>query len=166
MTAAFLRISDRLCRLGAGLAALALALVFVLGMAEIIARALFATSLGIALEFSGYLTAAALLLGAGEALRQENHIRITLLRDRLPPRGGRILDLAAAFAGLAVAGFLALAIARYALVSFLLDARSYFPTATPLWLPQALLALGAAILATALVARLLQLVTGAKGEDA
>ena len=163
MIARYLDFCDRLCALAAGLAAVSIALVFLLGIAEIAARALFSTSLGIALEFSGYLTAASLLLGAGEALRQGTHIRITLLAEHLAPRHARILDLAATLAGLLIAAALAIALMRYALESLRLDARSYFPTATPLWLPQGLLALGPIVLVFALSARLVRLICDEEG---
>ncbi len=160
MIARYLAFCDRLCTLAAGLAATSIALVFLLGITEIAARAIFSTSLGVALEFGEYLTAASLLLGAGEALRQGTHIRITLLAERLAPRYARILDLAATLAGLLVAIALAVALMRYAFESLHLDARSYFPTATPLWVPQGLLALGPSVLALAFSARLVRLVRG------
>lgn len=151
---------DRITRLFAGLGAACLALLFLLGLSEILARALFGASLEFALEVSGYLLALSFLLGGGQALQTGRHIRISLLSAALPPRAAATLDLAATLIGLASATLLAVALGRYALTSHVLDSRSYFPSATPLWIPQALLCLGAAVLALALLARFIRLLGG------
>ena len=62
-----------------------------------------------------------------------------------------------------IAAALAIALMRYGLESLRLDARSYFPTATPLWLPQGLLALGPIVLVFALSARLVRLICDEEG---
>lgn len=157
-----LAIIDLLARLAAWLAGALLAGLFLIGLLEILARALFAASLGFALEYSGYLVAQVLLLGSAHAITTGGHIRITLVLERLPDRARASLDLAATLAGLLAAAALAAALIRYAVTTAQLGARSYFPTATPLWIPQGLFALGPCLLALALLARLVRLV---RGED-
>lgn len=151
---------DLLTRLAAWLAAMLLAALFLIGFAELVARALFGQSLGFALEYSGYLVAQALLLGSGRALTTGGHIRISLLLDRLSARARATLDFAATAAAFAAAAMLALALIRYTAETAALDARSYFPSATPLWIPQALLAAGPTVLALALLARMIRLLRG------
>lgn len=160
MTARLLGLVDRLTDFASLLAVLALAALFLLGAAEIAARALFGGSLGFALEYSGYLVALVLLLGGGRTLREGGHIRMRLLADRLPPRPAAIADFAATLAGLILATLLALALADHARGSFLAGSRSWFPSATPLWLPQSLLAFGAVSLALGFLARLIRLARG------
>jgi len=160
MIGACLAAIDRITRLSAGLGAACLALLFLLGLSEILARAVFGASLDFALEYSGYLLALSFLLGGGWTLQSGRHIRISLLSAALPPRAAATLDLAATLIGLAVAAILTVALGRYGMTSLVLDSRSYFPSATPLWIPQALLCLGAAVLALALLGRLLRLLTG------
>ena len=155
---------DALAVLAARLAAGLLAALFVIGFAELAARAIFDRSLGFALEYSGYLVAHVLLLGSGRALGTGGHIRIALLLDRLPARLRATVDFAATAAAFAAASMLAFALVRYTMETAALDARSYFPTATPLWLPQALLAAGPVILALALLARLVRLLRGEEAE--
>ncbi len=144
----FVTLLDRLGRA-------ALALLFLLGIVELAARAVLAESLGFAVEYGGYLLIAALLLPSGEALLAGRHIRIALLAERLPRVDAQALALAADLVGLFLATLLCLALAGEALASFLDGARSYFPSATPLHLPQAVAALGAAGLVCAFLLRLL-----------
>lgn len=151
---------DRITRLSAALGATCLALLFLLGLSEILARALFGASLEFALEVSGYLLALSFLLGGGWTMQTGRHIRISLLSAALPPPAAATLNLAATLIGLATATLLAVALGRYALTSLVLDSRSYFPSATPLWIPQSLLCLGMTVLALALLARLIRLLSG------
>lgn len=160
MTDRLLAAIDRLVRWSAYLAAALLAGLFALSFAEVVSRALFDASLGLALEFGSYLVAHVLLLGSGWALTDRGHIRVSLLLERLTGRARATLELAASLAGLLIAAVLAAALVGYTVETALLGTRSYFPTATPLWIPQALLAVGPAVLALAFLARLIRLLRG------
>lgn len=160
MTRGLIAILERLCRAGAVFGALALLLLFLLGLVEILMRALFSSSLGFALEYGGYLLALSLMLGAGAALIDGAHIRFSLGGELLPKRLTLSLDLAASLIGLLIAAFLSFALIDQALGSWALDARSYFPSATPLVWPQALLAVGPLLLSLAFLARILRLLAG------
>ena len=160
MTGRLLRAIDGLNDVAAALAMAALAALFLIGAAEIAARALLATSLGFALEYSGYLVALVLLLGGGRTLREGGHIRVRLLADRLPPRAAGIVEFAATLAGLLIALVLAVALTGHTAGSFISGSRSWFPSATPLWLPQGLVAFGAANLGLSFLARLVRLAQG------
>lgn len=164
MTDRLLRAIDALNDAAALAAMAALAALFLIGAAEIAARALLATSLGFALEYSGYLVVLVLLLGGGRTLREGGHIRVRLLVDRLPPRAAAIVEFAAACAGLAVVLALATALILHAAGSFASGSRSWFPSATPLWLPQSLVAFGAANLGMGFLARLIRLARGEREE--
>ncbi len=143
----FVRLLDRLGRA-------ALAFLFLLSMFELVARAAFGASLGVGIEYGGYLLIAALLLPSGETLLAGRHIRLTLITERLPATDGEALTLAADIIGLFLSLLLAFALGGEALASFLGNARSYFPSATPLYLPQVVATLGALGLAAAFVLRL------------
>jgi TRAP-type C4-dicarboxylate transport system permease small subunit len=131
---------------------------FLLGLVELFMRSVVGVSLSFAVEYSGYLLILSLFLGSGWTLRQGGHIRVSLLSERLGPDARRALDLIASLAGLAVAGFMAFALWRFALGTWQRGTLSYFPSATPLAYPQILLAMGPTILALALSARLIRLV--------
>jgi TRAP-type C4-dicarboxylate transport system permease small subunit len=139
----------------AALAALLLAALFLLGLSDLMLRNTGFGSLSFATEYSGYLMASIMLLGLGQALRDDKHIRIAMVLDKLPANLRRTLDLSATLIGLGVAALLTFALAHYAAGSFTSGAKSYFASATPLWLPQALLVLGPLSLTLALLQRLL-----------
>jgi len=155
---------DRLVRWAAYLAAALLAALFALTFVEVVSRALFDASLGFALEFGSYLVAHVLLLGSGWALMSGGHIRVSLVLDRLSGRARATVELAGSLAGLLVAATLAAALVRYTAETAMLGTHSYFPTATPLWIPQALLAAGPVVLALAFLARVIRLLRGEEGQ--
>ena len=154
-----LRALDLICRIGAILAALCLAALFLLGFSEIIARNLLNTGIDISLEYSGYAVALVLLLGAGEGVRTSAHVRVGLLHDSLAPRYAHSLNIAATLLGLMVAVFWMVAMARYALGTGRAGVVSYFPSQTPLVVPQSLLAFATLTLVAGLLARLIRLWT-------
>lgn len=146
---ALLSLIGRIEKGAAALAAVALAALFLLGLAEVVARTFFAYSIPISLEYSGYLVAAAFLLGSGWTLSAGGHVRLSLLTaspavDRLATLLGLLLSLA-----------LAWGLASWAWGSFHKGDVSYFPSATALWIPQAFLVLGALALSLSLLKRLL-----------
>ena len=151
---------DALCRVAAWGAAAVLAALFLLGLAEILLRNLFGYSLPIAVEYSGHLVGISLLLGSGWTLQQGGQIRVGLLVERLGPAGRRAVDTAATVFALVTALFLAAALVRYTGGTALRGTVSYFPSQTPLVIPQALLAAGPVTLALALLARLVRLLRG------
>ncbi len=157
MMRAFLTLIDQICRFGAWLAALLLFALFALGLAEIILRSFFATSLPIVTEYSGYLVAMVFFLGSGWTLANGGHIRMSLVQNRLSAGGVRRLDLACSVTALALSGFMAFALGSWAFGTYERGVVSFFPSATPLWLPQALFALGPVILTLALFARIIRL---------
>ena len=120
-------------RCNLALACAALAALFLLGLAEVILRPL-GLSLPFATEYSGYLTGFAFLLGLGPALGAGTHVRLKLLGETPP--------LAMTVLAIIVSAVTAFAVSRWAVSSAVLDARSYFASETPLWVPQAVCAWG------------------------
>jgi TRAP-type C4-dicarboxylate transport system permease small subunit len=155
-----LRSIDRLCALAAGLAAVLVAILFLLGLAELLQRNIADISLPFATEYAGYLLAAILTLPLGHVMTQGRHIRVALAFSALPEGLRRTLDIAATLIGLAVAATLAAALLHYAAVTAEDGARSYFASQTPLAIPQAVACIGPVTLVLALVARLIRLVHG------
>ncbi len=109
-------------------------------------------------EVVGYLLVATVMLGACDALRKREHIAIDLLTARLGRRGRFLV----AALGLVAVGLTALLFIDegWETVAFsrMVDMRSTGYLAAPLWIVQALIPLGGALLllnATTLLARLL-----------
>jgi TRAP-type C4-dicarboxylate transport system permease small subunit len=110
--------------------------------------------------YAGYAIAAALFLALPETLRRDQHIRVTMLAERLPPRGRAALQ-AVVLAGAAVlAGVLAWFSWRLVWFSHLTGDVSTAADATPLWLPQLSMAIGTSALALAFVQALLSQARG------
>ena len=133
-----------------------LAALFALTLAEIAARQLWQTSLSISLEYQGYLLIASVLLPQGAVLLSGRALAFGLLADRLPIPWRDAVRLAAGLLSVLASGALAVALWRLALFSLTHAAHSYFPSATALFWPQMLAALGGTGLAVACVTRLLE----------
>lgn len=142
------------------LSALSMAATFVIVMAGIIGRETGWFNLGGLDAYAGYAIAAALFLALPETLRRGDHIRVTLLLQRLPERGRRLLELWGAGAGLALSAFLAWYACRLVWVSFTTHDVSPSSDATPMWLPQITMALGCIGLAVAMADVLVCQLTG------
>ena len=137
---------------GAYIAALNLAAMFLLGLAELTSRTLFSYSIPVSLEYAGYMVAFSFLMGAGWTLSEGKHIRLTLAKDT---KGG--LQLAATLFSLVIALLLTLGLIVWVWGSFERGSVSFFPSATPLWVPQAIFTLGPLILTLSLLKHLLLL---------
>ncbi len=156
--AGLIRMAERGLGLCERLGALALAGLLGLTLAEIAARQLWQTSLSISLEYQGYLLIASALLPQGAVLLSGRALAFGLLADHLPAFWRDAVRFAAAGLSILASGALAVALWRLALFSLAHGARSYFPSATALFWPQMLAALGGTGLAVACVIGLLRLV--------
>jgi TRAP-type C4-dicarboxylate transport system permease small subunit len=151
---------DGLSRWAAHAASICLALMVVLLCVEIVARAFSSESPFSTWEYAGYLQAWLVLLGAGYALRTGGHIRVNLLMAQLGKTGARVLDVACCLVGLAVMLVICWALFDLFWSSLQTGRRSYFVSATPMWIPQAVLVAGSVLLALQFAARILRGVLG------
>jgi TRAP-type C4-dicarboxylate transport system permease small subunit len=101
--------------------------------------------------YAGYCMAAAGFLALAHTLKRGEHIRVSLVLDRLATQGRRRLELVA----LSISALLACAFAAFsvhlAYESFSLGDISTANDATPLWIPQLSMAAGTLVLAIAFV---------------
>lgn len=166
MVAVFQRVVDRLALASAWLAAACLAALTLLTLAEI-ATALLSrfipalpSSLAIAWEYSAYLMGAAFMFGGALTLRAGMQIRVELLLRAGGGRFARPLELFSSAVGAAFMVFLAWNLCAFALQSFL-SGQVSGDSRTPLWIPQAALALATCVFALQTVARVLACVAAA-----
>lgn len=159
-----LRAIDLLCGAGAALAALACLALAIMLIVEVITTSFLAWSQPWAVEYSGYLLAPTLFAGAGWTLSRGGHIRVAVLLDLMPPAMLRAVDLACSVAALLITAYVAQAVTQNALRSLELGSVSYYPSRTPVWIPQAVLAAGWALLTLGFLARVLRLATGESPE--
>ncbi|WP_457607760.1 TRAP transporter small permease subunit [Nitratifractor sp.] len=150
----------RLSLAGAILSSLLLIALVGLITVEIVGRSFFDYSTMLADEYSGYFFLALVYLGLAYTFREEGHIRITIVRSRLPEGGRRLLDIFAAA--------LTLAIFLYALRyswDFMMESKememlSEGVSETPLWLTQIPVVVGLGLFALAVAAYLLRRIAG------
>ncbi len=173
---------DFIYRAAGGLAALFIvaivALVFAqvcLNLADKIAAALTGSGVGLTIpsyaDFTGFFLVASTFLALAYALRAGGHIRVTLLTNRLPVPTRRMTEAAVTFLALVMSGYATWYMGLLLLESLEFGDRSAGMVSVPLWLPQAPVALGLAILTLALADELICMLRGAppswegKGEN-
>lgn len=99
--------------------------------------------------YAGYAIAASLFLALPATLLRGEHIRVTLLLERLPARGRAALEWWCLLAGTALSLYLSWYAARLVWVSHLTHDISPGADVTPLWIPQTAMAVGCLGLALA-----------------
>lgn len=100
--------------------------------------------------YAGYAMAAASFLALAHTLKRGEHIRVTLLLERFHGRLRRPLEIWCHLAGTFFCAVLALYSARLVWQSYTFNDVSQGNDATPLWIPQLAMALGAAVLLVAM----------------
>lgn len=104
--------------------------------------------------YAGYFIAAALFLALPSTLRNGDHIRVTLILNRLTGTSRKVVD----YWCLSAASFLALYLAYYAVrlawISYDTHDISSGSDATPLWIPQLSMAVGCVGFAVAFIEEL------------
>jgi TRAP-type C4-dicarboxylate transport system permease small subunit len=100
--------------------------------------------------YAGYAMAAASFLALAHTLKRGEHIRVTLFLERFGGRLRRPLEIWSYLAGTFFCAVLALFSARLVWQSYTFNDVSQGNDATPLWIPQIAMALGAAVLLVAM----------------
>lgn len=153
------RFLDRLFASCGVLAALFLAAICLLVLAQIVGR-LFGVLVPSADEFAGYCLAASSFLALGYALRRNSHIRVTLVLNRFPPARRRFMEGVCLIGGLAISGYLTwhtLEMVWYS-ISFGDVTQGLVPI--PLWIPQSGMAIGTVVLTLAFAVDAVRLLRG------
>jgi TRAP-type C4-dicarboxylate transport system permease small subunit len=110
--------------------------------------------------YAGYSIAATLFLALPGAFRQGDHIRTTLLLQRVGPRAKVVLEYWCLLAGLAISSYLAWFACRLVWQSHSLHDIAATADATPLWIPQLSMAIGCVGFAVSFLHALLARVNG------
>ena len=159
-----INIFGRALHLGEGLAlklsaVLMLALLALMNV-EIVARYVFGKSTLLADEYSGYFYAWIVLLGSVHLLRSDTYLTVTMLTDRLSPRGRNAAAIFAGFIGLGVS--LVSLSSTYSIVqmSWMFGTTSMQPSRTPLLYPQLAMLIGYGLLSLAYVEEILRRLFG------
>jgi TRAP-type C4-dicarboxylate transport system permease small subunit len=154
---------DALYRSGGVLAALALFGLFVIIVAQMVAR-WSGVSLRGSTDYAGYLMAASAFLAFATALDRGYHIRVTMLQSSLGRAGARWAEVWAFGVGSVISIYVAWYACKAVWWSRKLGDLSQGLDATPLWIPQITMAAGAILLAIAFLDHFLRvLLTGRHG---
>lgn len=143
---------------GGVLAAVCLVAILVLIVLQMLARWTGEVFPG-APDYAGYAMAAASFLAFAHALNRGAHIRVTLLASTLGPRGQRVLDVWCFGVGTLIAWTFVWFAVRFVYQSWRFNFVSQGPDATPLFIPQTAMLVGAFIFALALTDHLVSLFT-------
>lgn len=121
-----------------------------------IAARFFGLYAGGATDIAGYVMATSTFMALAYTFRTDGHIRVQLLVQRVTGSTRRSLELLGLGVMTAVCGFLAIYMVRLAYDSYDFGERSEGADAILLWIPQTPVALGAVLLAVAVLHTLLQ----------
>ncbi len=154
---------EAVSRAGVAVSAAMVALIFLLMLAEIIARGVFQTSTLVSWELSGYLMAAVIFVASAGAARSGSHIRVGF---PMPPLLGRVLETAWTLCAIAVCIFLSWTMVDLAHQAIARGIVSTTPLQTPLAYSHVANAAGSVMLTLQLVARLARLAIGLPPEVA
>ena len=94
-------------------------------------------------EFAGYFMGTSAFLALAHTFAADEHIRVTLVVDRVGPATRQVLERLAVTLAAGLAAYLAWHVSKLAWQTWQLDERSSGLIALPMWLPQAAMAFGA-----------------------
>ena len=147
-----------LYRLLIGLACVSMVAAFVIVLLGILARQVTFIDIQGLDAYAGYAIAATLFFALPTALLHGDHIRVTLILDRLGAKARAVFEWGALIAAQVLSGYLAWYAMRAVWLSYTTHDVSPSADATPLWIPQLCMAIGCVAFALAfldaIVARL------------
>lgn len=141
------------------LAAIALAMIAVLMLAQIVGRFFDVLVPGVN-EASAFLLAATSFLALAYSFRAGTHIRVSLFLHYLPARARRVADLLAVALGIALMGYFSWYTWRLVADSMRFNEVSDGLLAIPLAIPQGAMLLGLVMLTVALVEEFFHIIAG------
>lgn len=131
------------------LSALALILMEALILVEIVGRKLFNWSTMMVDEYSAYFFCA-IFLGLGYTLIAGRHIRVSVLISRLSPANLRKVNIFCFFTGTSIMAYATYTLGLLCWKNFDAGAIAMTPIATPLFIPQTVMFIGALVFTIAL----------------
>jgi len=138
-----LKWTDNLSNLMANISAVILGLMSILILVEIFLWNLFEKTTLIADEYSAYGLAAIIFMGAGYCLKEKGHIRITLVLGFLPQKLARVITFISTLITTVFMGYLWWYLFKMVKSAIRYESTSGTLTNTPLWIPQAVMLVGA-----------------------
>ena len=141
------------------LAALSIVCIALAILAEMVGR-MAGVLIPAATEFAGYCLASAVFLGLAHTLARGQHIRVSMLLQRVPGRVRRWLEIWCLGTGTLLSLYFAWHFCAFAYETFVFGDLGQGLIKTPLWIPQSGLAFGLIVLAIAFVDELIAILAG------
>jgi len=148
----FVGLIEKLSDWMARISGVMLGLMTLLILVEIFLWNIFQKTTLIADEYCAYGLAAIIFLGAGYCLKEKGHIRITLVLGFLPEKLSRAITFAATGITTVFMGYLWWYLFKMVRAAVRYNSTSGTMTNTPLWIPQAIMLIGAACFFIQLIA--------------
>jgi TRAP-type C4-dicarboxylate transport system permease small subunit len=143
----------------------ALAALFLIAIAVMVLASITTRLLGLSVPgltaYAGYCMAASSFLALAYTFERGGHIRVSIVLQHVEGWRRRVAELWCLGLGSFLAAYLAWFSVKMVRVSIRIGDVSQAPDATPLWIPQLGMAFGAAVLAIALLDRLVAVARGA-----
>jgi TRAP-type C4-dicarboxylate transport system permease small subunit len=155
------RFLDRLYDAAGGLAAVCLASIAVVMLAQAAMRELGMLFRG-ADDIVAWLCAGCAFLALGHTFRRGELVRVGLVIDHLPPRLRRAVGMAALAIAVAFVAYMAYAVLRFVYESWQFKEVAQGLIQIPIWIPQMSFVLGALVLLIAVVDELVTVLRGGK----
>ena len=138
-----IRFTESLSNQMAKISAVLLGLMSVLILVEIFLWNFFEKTTLIADEYSAYGLAAIIFLGAGYCLKENGHIRITLVLGLLPEKASRVITFISTVITTCFMGYVWWWMLKMVQATLRYGSTSGTLTNTPLWIPQTIMLIGA-----------------------
>lgn len=110
--------------------------------------------------YAGYAMAAASFFALAHTLKRGEHIRVTLILQRLPAGSRRVMEILCLAVALFLVGYFSWFAWDMVYWSWEFDSKSDAMDASPLWIPQMAMSLGATALTIAFADELVQVLQG------
>jgi TRAP-type C4-dicarboxylate transport system permease small subunit len=150
---------DRLYFASAVAACIFFACIAVLVVLQVVSRLVGLHVAGL-VDYATYSMVASTFLGLGYALKRGSHIRVTLVLFSVSARKRRVMEVASLAIATALLSYFAWFAIGLAYDSWRFGLREMGLAATPLWIPQSAMALGAVIAAIAFADELIAVLRG------
>lgn len=164
MFTVFPRVINRLTWLAELLAEIGLALLLVIVLHEVVVRYVFNSPTLYSVELSEYLLVLVVFLSIGWVLREDRHVAVTFIVDRLPRKMRLGMNVLTSLITMAFLGVLVWKGTRTTITAFTGGYHSSSLLNFPMWIPYALIPLGALILSLQYIIKILELVLPSAAE--
>lgn len=142
------------------LAGTGVCVIFFVTIAEIISRKLLGRSILWSTEIQLFTVACISFLGLAYTLREEGHVRMTLIYSQLSKETQRVLDFVVTLVALAWTGYFAYALYLRTARAFLKNESTAGVIDIPFWMGMIWMVIGAILLGLVLLARLIKVMGG------